>query len=80
MKKILIDLLTDLNPFDEFDEETDLFEEGLLDSLTLVGMITEFEEITGVIVPEEMVTIENFTSINSIIKALRDLDLYRESK
>lgn len=78
MKKILEDLLAKVNPFDEFDDETDLFEEGLLDSLTLAGIISEFEKRTNVIIPNDMVTIDNFVSINSIIQALMERGLYKE--
>lgn len=78
MKKILRNLLSNLNPFEDFDDDTDLFEEGIVDSLTLMGVITEFEEVTGINIPEEIVTIDNFYSVNSIISALDHIGLYEE--
>ena len=51
-----------------------------MDSLTLMGVIAEFEEASGVTIPEEIVTIDNFHSVNAIIKALSCIGLYEEMK
>ena len=78
MKDILIEIIQKMNPFDEFDEDTDLFDEGLMDSLTIVGMISEFENSTGCIIPSEMVTIDVFTSVNSIVSELKKREIYKD--
>jgi len=46
--------------------DTDLVETGLLDSLTLVELLTQLEETFGVSVSTDDLELENFRSIASI--------------
>lgn len=54
MRNILINVIKEINPFDDFDEKTDLIGEGILDSLTLMTFIEQIENRVDVHIPEEI--------------------------
>ncbi len=74
MRNILINVIKEINPFDDFDEKTDLIGEGILDSLTLMTFIEQIENRVDVHIPEETIEIENFLNIESIERLLKGLN------
>lgn len=64
------DLLTylrdELNIEDAIDAETELFSGGMLDSVSMVSLITFIEERTGAVIQPADVTLENFDSVQRI--------------
>ncbi|MFG6081437.1 acyl carrier protein [Paracoccus litorisediminis] len=48
------------------DNDTELFSSGILDSVSMVGLITYIEETTGTIIQPGDVTLENFDTANRI--------------
>lgn len=54
------------------DEETLLFEEGVINSLRILELIAFVEEITGARVPDEAVRLVNFRSVGVIAAAFSD--------
>jgi clorobiocin biosynthesis protein CloN5 len=50
----------------EVDADTPLIDRGLLDSLSLLQLMLFIEEQSGVHVPDDEVTLENFRSVRSI--------------
>ena len=44
MKEEIMKMIQQINEYEEFDEDTDLFENDILDSLTLVMLIGQIEE------------------------------------
>ncbi len=73
MEAIIRDIIESINPFDEFDAKTDLLGEGILDSLSLMVLIEEIEKKFKLSIPEEKVNMENFYSIDTIVKLLEEL-------
>lgn len=53
-------------------EDEDLLLSGLLDSLGVMALVTFIEEQRGAVIPPEDVTLENFTSIATIVSYLTD--------
>lgn len=51
---------------DKIDETTDLFEEGLLDSLSLMQLMVELEEGFEINIAPEELDIDDYRSIKSI--------------
>jgi acyl carrier protein len=49
------------------DGQTELFSTGMLDSVSMVGLISFVEEQTGAHVQPGDVTLENFDTINAIL-------------
>lgn len=74
MKELLKNIIEEINEFDEFDEETDLLGDGILDSLSLMIFIEKVEKALSIEIPEKEVTLENFYSINSIVEMLDKID------
>lgn len=72
MEQIIKEIIVEINPFDEFDIDTDLLGEGVLDSLTLMIFIESLEKKINIIIPEDDITMENFYSIQTIIDLLND--------
>jgi len=50
------------------DDDTQLFSRGLIDSLNVVELVTFVEEELGRQIPPVDITIENFDSINRIVR------------
>jgi len=49
-----------------FDEKTDLIEQGVIDSLTLLRLVTFIEQNCQIQVPDEEMLPENFRSLAAI--------------
>lgn len=64
IRQILINILE--SHVDEISDDDDLFEEGVLESLTLAIMIPALEEEFQIEIDPEEIVPENFSTINSI--------------
>lgn len=73
MKDKLYAILSEIAPYEDIDDDTKLFEEEILDSLTLIFFINEIEESFDIIIPEEYVKPENFGSISDTMQMLTKL-------
>ncbi len=73
MREKLYEILNEIAPYEDIDDNTKLFEEEILDSLTLIFLINEIEESFDIIIPEEDVKPENFSSISDIMNILTKL-------
>lgn len=65
MEKI-IELVQEINPYEDFNEKTDLFENEILDSLGLAELVINLESIYGIVIGEELITEENFKNVECI--------------
>ncbi|MCT4543316.1 MAG: acyl carrier protein [Vallitalea sp.] len=69
----IINILQEINPYVEIDYNTHLLEEGILDSIGIMYLITSLEELYDIEIPGENIIPENFqdiTSIQNLIKVL----------
>ena len=62
----LMEILTALKPEIDFETETALIDEGLLDSFDMISLIAELEEAFAVEIPAEEILPENFNSAKEI--------------
>ncbi|MBP3285042.1 MAG: acyl carrier protein [Clostridia bacterium] len=69
MEKI-VEVIRELNPYDDFDENTNLIEEGIIDSLRLVILINELEDVFDTKIPEAEIKPENFETVTAIWKLI----------
>lgn len=67
------EILEEVNPYEEFDVDTELIESELLDSLTIVFLVTQIEEKYNFTMDEQLVLPENFTSIRKIADLLEQV-------
>lgn len=75
MHEKIINLLLEINPYEEIECDTLLLEEEILDSLTLVLFITVLEKEFGVRIPEEKLKPEYFESVNKIADLITSIAL-----
>lgn len=66
MEQELMDILTDLRPDVDFETETALIDDGLIDSLDIVAVVTELMEAFDVELGVDDLTPENFNSVEAI--------------
>ena len=66
MTEQLLEMLREIQPYEEINQDTLLLDEGILDSLTMVEFIVEIEDKFLVDIPERMITEENFQKIETI--------------
>lgn len=63
-------VLTQNYPEIDFECSTELVDDGILDSLTLVGIISALSMEFGVMLPYEDIVPENFNSIDSMAELI----------
>ena len=66
MKKQIIEILSEICPGIDFETETALIDDGLLDSLDFVAVVTELMEAFDVELGVDDLTPENFNSVEAI--------------
>ena len=70
----LIRILSELPDDVDFSSETHLIDNGILDSLDIVTLITEINDEFDVSIPAEEIIPENFNSANAIMALINKLD------
>lgn len=68
----LLEFLKDNLALDDVTESTELFSSGLLDSVSMLELISFIEEGARIQVSQEDVTLENFDSVEKILKYVAD--------
>ena len=72
-KNKLLQILQEINPYEEIKEDTELIETGLLDSMSILVLVTELEEEYGIIIDEKLIVPERFVSVHAIEELLEQL-------
>ena len=70
----LIEILNSLHPDVDFATATDLVDEGILDSLDIVTLVTEIDATFDVTIPAEEIVPENFNSAEALMALIERLD------
>lgn len=70
----LLKILNGLHPDVDFEAIDDLYDEGVLDSLDMVRLVTEIGMEFDVQVPAEELVPENFQNVNTIMALIERLD------
>ena len=70
----LIRILTELHPDVDFYAEQTLVEDGILDSLDIVSIVSQIDVEFGVSVPPEEIIPENFNSALALFEMITRLD------
>lgn len=77
MKEDLREILMDIRPDVDFDNETELIDGGILESMDIVAIVGEIKEAFDVTIGIEQLIPENFNSeeaILALIERLQDED------
>ena len=70
MRKQIIEILTEICPGIDFENETALIDDGLIDSLDIVAVVTELMEAFDVELGVDDLTPENFNSVDAICQLI----------
>ena len=70
----LIEILTSLHPDVDFATTSDLVDDGILDSLDIVTLVTEIDAAFDVTIPAEEIVPENFNSAEALFALIERLD------
>ncbi|MDR3339758.1 MAG: phosphopantetheine-binding protein [Candidatus Symbiothrix sp.] len=66
MRQSIIEILTELRPEFDFQQDVDFIEAGMLDSFDVVMLVTALDEKFGISIDGMDVLPENFSSIEQI--------------
>lgn len=70
LKEFIIEKLEEASGVEGITEENALFEEEILDSMSILYLVSEIETEYGILIPLEEVIEDNFSSVNNIISYL----------
>ncbi len=70
MREKVKNVLVENYPEIDFESSTELVDDGILDSLTMVGIISALSLEFGVTLPYEDIVPENFNSIDAMVELL----------
>lgn len=70
----LIEILEGLHPDVDFSDNDSLIDDGILDSLDIVTLITEINAEFDVTIPAEEIIPENFNSAKALMALITKLD------
>lgn len=70
----LIEILKELHSDIDFTAENSLVDDGILDSLDIVTLITEINERFDISIPAEEIIPENFNSAKALYELICSLD------
>ncbi len=70
----LLEILCRLHEDVDFENEKALIDDGILDSLDIVTLITEINDIFDVSIPAEEIIPDNFNSAEAIMTLINKID------
>ena len=70
MREQIIEILTEICPGIDFEQETALIDDGLIDSLDIVAVVTELMDAFDVQLGVDDLTPENFNSVDAICQLI----------
>ena len=73
MKDELMEILTEIRPDVDFENETSLIDDGVLDSMDIVSLVGELDDAFDVTVGVENLLPENFNSVDAMVKLIERL-------
>lgn len=70
----LLSILNDLHPDVDFENNESLIDDGILDSLDIVTLVTEIYAEFDVTIPAEEIVPENFNSAKALMELITKID------
>lgn len=76
----IIELLRKIVPYEEINSTTELVENGILDSLSIMLFVTQLEDEFGVAISDDAITAENFSNVSKIARLVEDTTNYSRNR
>ena len=73
MREQILEILQDLMPDVDFENATSLADDGIIDSINVVNIVTEIAINFDVQIPFEALVNENFNSVDTIVALVKKL-------
>ena len=70
----LLDILNEMHPDVDFEHEEHLIDNGILDSLDIVSLISEISEVFDVTITAKDIVPENFNSAQALCALIQRLE------
>lgn len=70
----LLKILNELHPEVDFENNDSLIDDGILDSLDIVSLVTEIYAEFDVTIPAEEIVPENFNSASALMALINKID------
>lgn len=70
----LLNILNELHPDVDFENNESLIDDGILDSLDIVSLVTEIYAEFDVTIPAEEIVPENFNSVKALKALITKID------
>ena len=70
----LLEILNGLHDDIDFEKENSLIDDGILDSLDIVTLITEINDTFDISIPAEEIIPENFNSAQALYELIQKLE------
>ena len=70
MREQIIEILTEICPGVDFEQETSLIDDGLIDSLDIVAVVTDLMDTFDVQLGVDDLTPEDFNSVDAICQLI----------
>ena len=70
----LLEILKELHPEVDFENNESLIDDGILDSLDIVSLVTEIYAEFDVTIPAEEIVPENFNSAEALMALITKID------
>lgn len=71
MKKIVLQILTDIQPDFDFSQDLNFVKEGMIDSFDMVNLVTSLDDKFGISIDGVDIIPENFSSLDTIVSLLK---------
>ncbi|SHE95560.1 phosphopantetheine-binding protein [Schwartzia succinivorans] len=72
-KEKVKELIHDIEEYEDFEDDTDLLQKGIMKSLCFMYVVTELEHEYGFTFPEDELDIKNFDTVEHIAKLVKSL-------
>ena len=69
----LLEILNDIQPGVDFENEKHLIDDHLLDSLSIISLVAELEDTFDVTIPAVEIITDNFNSAEAMLEMLQRL-------
>ena len=73
MREEIVEILKDLLPNVDFENSTTLADDGIIDSVNVVNIVTEFAVAFDISVPFDALVNENFNSVDAMVNLVKKL-------